>query len=116
MLKLYGWPKVAMIFLPGGGTDMELLIRTVDKTADETASKRGDVIVFQPDGFVWSALERSNQEWIIVTAQITEVEAEALTEGPRTGEPNYKRRVGVNIDGLHAGDVLTRNELMSMVF
>lgn len=95
---------------------MELLIRTVDKASAENASKRGDVIVFQPDGFGWSAPERSNPEWVIVTAQITEVEADALTESPRMGEPNYKRRVGVNIDGLQAGDVLTRNELMIRVF
>lgn len=113
---LYGTLKAVTNYLPVGGTEMELLIRTVDKSDAENASKRGDVIVFQPDGFVWSPTERSNPEWIIVTAQITDVESEALTEGPRTGEPNYKRRVGVNIDGLHAGDVLTRNELLARVF
>lgn len=105
-----------MSFLRGGGTEMELLMRTVDKSDEETASKRGDVIVFQPDGFIWSALERSNTDWIIITAQITEVEAESLTEGPRNGEPNYKRRLGVNIDGLQSGDVLTRTEIMARVF
>lgn len=102
--------------LRGGGTEMELLIRTVDKSSAENASKRGDVIAFQPDGFAWSALERGNPEWIIVTAQITEVEAEALTEGPRNDEPNYKRRLGVNIDGLQSGDMLTRTEIMARVF
>ncbi len=105
-----------MICWSGGGTEMELLIRTVDKSDEETASKRGDVIVFQPDGFEWSVLERSNPEWVIITAQITEVEAETLTEGSRNGEPNYKRRVGVNVDSLKSGDVLTRTELMARVF
>lgn len=105
-----------MICWLGGGTEMELLIRTVNKSSAENASQRGDVIVTQPDGFGWSVLERSNPEWIIVTAQITEVEAEFLTEGPRNEEPNYKRRVGVTVDGLKSGDVLTRNEIMARVF
>lgn len=95
---------------------MELLIRTVDKSPAEDASQRGDVITYQPDGFEWSVLERSNPEWIIVTALITEIETESLIEGPRTGEPSYRRRVGVNIDGLQSGDTLNRAEIMARVF
>ena len=105
----------------GGGTDMELLIRLVDKhpivaPIYEKSSQRGDVIVAMPDGWQWSDAERNNPDWIIVTAQITEVEAGALLEAGRPNEPQYRRRLGVDPTGLVFGDVLTREQLMARVF
>ena len=95
---------------------MELLIRTVDKSAVERASQRGDVISACPDGWAWSAAERGNPDWIIVHADITDIEVGALMEPSRDGEPVYRRRVGVNPDGLTSGDVLSREELMARLF
>lgn len=100
---------------------MELLIRTVDKHPAESAeyeraSQRGDVICAVADGWEWSAAERENPEWIIIRADITQIEIDALMEPGRTGEPQYRRRVGVNTEGLLAGDLLTREQLMARVF
>lgn len=100
---------------------MELLIRIVDKqpavsTMSEVASQRGDVICACQDGWGWSYAERSNPDWIIVKADITEIEADALLESFRPGEPKYRRRLGVNPDGLKSGDVLTRDQLTARVF
>jgi hypothetical protein len=49
----------------------ELLIRVADKTSpdadkNELLTKAGDVICVCPDGWPWSAAERSNPEWRIV--------------------------------------------------
>lgn len=100
---------------------MELLIRIVDKhpavsTLYERASQRGDVIVAVPDGWDWSNAERSNPEWIIVRAEITEIEVDALLEPGRLGEPQYRRRLGIDPSGLTAGAVLTREALMARIF
>ena len=90
---------------------MELLIRVTDKhpvvsTQYEEASQRGDVIASCPDGWSWSLAERNNPDWIIIRAAISEVESGAL----------YRRRLGVNPDGLQTGDTLTREQLMARVF
>lgn len=50
----------------------ELLIRVVDKVNDNLyldcqCTKRGDVIVVCPDGWVWSKEERTNPDWRIVS-------------------------------------------------
>lgn len=100
---------------------MELLIRVTDKhpvvsTQYEEASQRGDVIASCPDGWAWSAAERNNPDWIIIRAAITEVESGALLEGYRPGEPKYRRRLGINPDGLRSGDTLTREQLMARAF
>ena len=100
---------------------MELLIRITDKqpivSMDyEKSSQRGDVICACPDGWAWSAAERTNPDWIIVSADITEIEAGALLESSRPGEPQYRRRIGVNPDALQTGDTLTREQLMARVF
>ena len=105
----------------GGGTDMELLIRITDKqpviaAIYEQSSQRGDVICAMPDGWQWSEAERTNPDWIIVKAEITEIESLALLEGGRPNEPQWRRRLGVNHDGLKSGDVLTRDELTARVF
>lgn len=100
---------------------MELLIRIADKhpivSMDyEKSSQRGDVICACPDGWAWSAAERENPDWVIVTADITTIEAGALLESARPGEPQYRRRIGINPDGLQSGDTLTREQLMTRVF
>lgn len=100
---------------------MELLIRVVDKhqpnsEAYETASQRGDVICACPDGWPWSDAERTNPDWIIISADITEVEAGALLESGRPDERQFRRRLGVNPDGLTAGERLSRDALMARVF
>lgn len=100
---------------------MELLIRIVGKhpiisPLAEAASQRGDVISACPDGWEWSEEERSNPDWIFITADITEIEADALLEPARPGEGNLRRRLGVDPDGLTSGDALTREQLMARVF
>lgn len=99
---------------------MELLIRTADKhpvvsMMHETSSQQGDVIAAMPDGWAWSDAERSNPDWIIIHVDLTDIETDALMEAGRPGEPKYRRRLGVNIDGLKTGDKLTRNQLMDLV-
>lgn len=95
---------------------MELLIRIIDKSTAEDASQRGDVICACPDGWAWSDAERSNPDWIIIKADITEIECDALLESGRLGEPQYRRRLGVDPVGLMSGDELTRSALMARVF
>ncbi len=100
---------------------MEILIRVVDRhpivSMDyEASSQRGDVIAACPYGWEWSQAERENPDWIIVTADITDIEAGALLEGFRPGEPRFRRRLGVDPDGLQSGAVLTREQLMARVF
>ena len=53
---------------------MELLINLIAGRMDA-----GDVIVACPDGWQWSAKERSNPEWRIVRADILPTLAVALT-------------------------------------
>ena len=48
----------------------EMLVRIADKSSDDPhknaqLTKRGDVIVIQPDGWNWSAAERTDP-WVIV--------------------------------------------------
>lgn len=100
---------------------MELLINCVDKhpvvaTLHETGFQRGDVIDIKPNGGAWSAAERSNPDWILIRADIVEIEAETLLEGGRPGEPRFIRRLGVDPSGLSSGDSLTREELMARIF
>lgn len=116
-----GVRKAAQNCYRGGGTDMELLIRVVNKYPEnsdmfEKSSQRGDVISICPDGWGWSDAERNNPDWIIVSADITQAEVDALLEPGRAGEPQYRRRVGVEVDGIHSGDVLTRDELTARLF
>ncbi len=55
---------------------MELLVCVADAG---TVAKPGDVIDFRPDGWPWSQAERAMPNWRIVRADITPIEAEALT-------------------------------------
>lgn len=96
---------------------MELLIRTVNKNLlDPRMSMRGDVIAACPDGWGWTDTERAHPEWIIIKADIMDIEADALMEGGRPDEAaGLFRRLGIDIDGLATGDSLTRAELMARV-
>lgn len=100
---------------------MELLLNCVDKhpvvsMLHETGFQRGDVIDVKPDGSEWSASEMGNPDWILISANIVEIEAETLLEGGRPGEPRFIRRLGVDPSGLSSGDSLTREELMARIF
>lgn len=100
---------------------MELLIRVahkqpIDSELHETSSQCGDVISVVPDGWEWSIAERENPDWIIIGCDITAVESDALTEPGRVDEPKWRRRLGVNTDGLKPGDTLTRAQINSRIF
>jgi hypothetical protein len=66
----------------------ELLIRLIDKplsgdsTVDCGRTRRGDVVSACPDGWEWSAAERSNPAWIIV-----KIPAMGLAEGVAAASP-----------------------------
>lgn len=83
---------------------MELLVKVT--------GSRGDVIAAQKDGWPWSVREKVHPDWIILTANITDVEAEALTEPARPGDASFIRHVGFLVSGFKAGDVITRAELV----
>jgi hypothetical protein len=100
---------------------MELLIRTQHKQPQvsmlhETASQRGDVIAIQADGWAWSDAERSNPDWIIVTSDISPVDAVELMEAGRSDEPQWRRRIGIEVDGLQSGDIVAREQLLARTF
>lgn len=100
---------------------MELLIRVVDKqplvsVISEVSSQRGDLIAAVQDGWAWSQAERNNPHWIIIQCDLVEAEVQALLEPGRINEPKWRRRLGVNVDGLQSGDVITRKQLMARVF
>lgn len=62
----------------------ELLVRVVDKVNEDfylncQCTKRGDVIVVQPDGWGWGLEELKNPDWrIIVMPELSLAEAEAM--------------------------------------
>lgn len=72
---------------------MELLVRLVDKTAAEDASKRGDVVSACPDGWPWSAEERTNPDWLIINVGIIDSERGALlTQAQIFPQGRFRRR------------------------
>lgn len=78
-----------MSYSLGGDTDMEILVRIIDKDQPDPdlakmASKRGDVIAICPDGWPWSEAERTNPEWRIVRSPILQTHSEVLLAGPNT--------------------------------
>lgn len=100
---------------------VELVINTVDQhpavsALYESCIQRGDVICWKPEGWQWSTLERAHPDWVIVIADITEIEADALIESGRPGEPQYRNRLGINPDGLASGARLSRDDLQARVF
>lgn len=102
---------------------VSLLINTVDQhpkvsTLYETCIQRGDVISIKPEGFPWDQypLVAENANFVHITADITEIEADALIEPGRPGEPQYRNRIGINPDNLVNGMRLTRDELKARIF
>lgn len=77
----------------------ELLVRVVDKVnvddfyLNTKCTKRGDVIVVCPDGWLWGSQELANPEWRIV--QVPDLmleEAEALLAPERDVDPRHPSR------------------------
>lgn len=100
---------------------MELLIRVVhkqpvDSELHDVSSQCGDVIACVPDGWEWSPAERENPDWIIVHCGLVDVEAGALLESGRVDETQWRRRIGINVDELTSGDILTRAQLIVRTF
>lgn len=73
---------------------MEALVRIVDRSADEADSKRGDVIVVQPDGWAWSQEERTNPDWLIIkVASFLGTDRDtALATGRNFPQGRFRRR------------------------
>lgn len=95
---------------------MELLVRIVDKGPHDNQSKAGDVIAICPDGWEWSQAERTNPDWIIIHADLTEIESNALQSAHLKYEAKRGlRRWKIDTKNLHSGDRLNRAELMEKV-
>ena len=62
----HGSPRAGQRSWSGGGTDVEILVRLVDRSAAESDSKRGDVVTVQADGWEWSQAERTSPDWLII--------------------------------------------------
>jgi hypothetical protein len=74
---------------------MEFLLRVVDKGAAVDFAKRGDVIAACADGWPWSALELSWDEWRIVSVlgvSQTLVDAALATAPPDSVIPPGQRK------------------------
>lgn len=59
---------------------MEFLVWVVDRGGAEPAGSvgtyyKGDVIVAKPDGWAWSAVERSEPRWRLVRVPVTQAQA-----------------------------------------
>lgn len=90
----------------------EMLVRVVDKTnsdplLDAKCTKRGDVIVIQPDGWVWGSAELTNPHWRIVKIPGLTVSSCLGFLGPELNtdpnNPNYrlrKRLFKLNLEAL----------------
>jgi hypothetical protein len=77
----------------------ELLVRVTDKVNPDDfylntkCTKRGDVIVVQPDGWAWGAMELSAPFWrIIKHSDLTVTEARALLAPELDTDPQHPSR------------------------
>ena len=95
---------------------MELLIEwgqytRVGRVQEVKLYNRGDVIAFKPDGWAWTAIEKTNPTWRIFRANLTEAECEALVaaELDIDGTKNLtrKRARKLKTDGLTLPQQLT---------
>jgi hypothetical protein len=96
----------------------------VDKSGepdkDHLLTKKGDVIVYKPDGWNWGIEELNNPEWrIIRVPNMTEEHASSLCSQELSTDRNHtilrKRGMGIdldNLDKLSSGNVLSMNGLM----
>jgi hypothetical protein len=60
---------------------MEILVRVVDKGPTRQHSQAGDVIAVCPDGWGWTQVELTNDDWRIVRVPILQTTADALLAG-----------------------------------
>jgi hypothetical protein len=82
---------------------MELLVRIVDRSDNPLASKYGDCIVSQEDGWVWSPAELINHDWVIIRSSITKIESESLQQALTNAATNDVlafRRYTVDLNSL----------------
>jgi hypothetical protein len=99
----------------------ELLVRTVDKSStdpveDRMLSKRGDVIVAEPDDHPWGAQELTAEYWTIIKAPGVSVsEFSDLLVPQLVNDVTVRRRVrGINLDDPKLSALLsTTNTLTS---
>ena len=91
---------------------VELLIRTQDKKADTPTKAlevqrmhRGDVVLWRPDGWPWSAREKASPAWRILRINITPSEADALVS-PELDVLSIKLHVWKRIRKLDLDNVL----------
>lgn len=100
----------------------DILIRTTDKhplvaAASETAAQRGDILAIQKKGWKYSDYERNHPNWLIIrVVGLSKQDIVDLMEGGRPDEPQWLRRIGINVDGLVAKQSLTRDELFGRAF
>lgn len=88
----------------------ELLIRIVDRGGVDlpkgyTDSKAGDVISICPDGWNWSAAERTATYWRIVRVPLTTTECNALLakgDGDPMLQSCWKRKYQISVAALPA--------------
>lgn len=100
----------------------ELLIRTIDKTADNVdqdrlLSKRGDVIVVEPDGHNWGAQELTSDFWMIIKVPGVEVEMFNDLLIPQisiTGIQVRRRSRGINLDDPILSSIIGNNKIVEL--
>jgi hypothetical protein len=56
----------------------EILIRVVDRGQTEDSSRAGDVIAVCPDGWGWSQIELTHQEWRIIKVNVLQSTVDAF--------------------------------------
>lgn len=96
----------------------EFLLRVVDKVNPDPAlniqcTKRGDIIVAVPDGWAWSAEERTNPEWRIVKVTgmpLNEGEQYTLPETGAEGDVYLMKRL--SFCDIAAMPLVVRNALL----
>ena len=91
-------------------------MRIVDKgDPGDQQRQAGHVIAVCPDGWLWSDAEKTSAEWMIIHADITQAEADALSLPPATPNSKKFRKFKINIAGVKHGDKIARANLMSKV-
>lgn len=78
----------------------ELLIRVVDRGKGEEASKAGDVIAICPDGWEWSHIELTHQDWRIVRVPILKSTEDAFLARAQFTIEKRRREWGVDLSLL----------------
>lgn len=86
----------------------ELVIQVVDRTNAENPAldavcwKAGDVIEVKPDGWNWTARERTNPSWRIVRVPLltSEVQAALAVDRPEGGAMRRRRRYTLELAAL----------------